>query len=43
MKFSIGIVLMSLVLAFITYQLGYGGGKRENGREGRGLGGMPLW
>jgi hypothetical protein len=43
-KFWIGIVLLCIVLSFITYELGFGGGKREKGRNGNGpFGGMPFW
>jgi hypothetical protein len=39
MKFAAGLILMAFVLAFITYEMGWGGGKREHGRNG----GWPLW
>jgi len=32
MSFMIGITILSFMLAFITYQLAYGGGERKNGR-----------
>ena len=39
MKFTIGLILLCAVLSFITYQMGWGGGKREHGRN---EGGSPL-
>lgn len=39
MKFTIALILFGVVMSFITYEMGWGGGKREHGRNG----GMPLW
>jgi hypothetical protein len=41
MKFWIGVVLLCVVLSFVTYELGYGGGKREEGRSDVWRG--PFW
>jgi hypothetical protein len=31
MRFAIGLILMISIMAFFTYQFGWGGGKRSNG------------
>jgi len=44
MRFYIGLIMGFVIFSFIAYQLAYGGGKPEHGREGNGpFGGLPLW
>lgn len=40
MAFYVGLILTAIVLAFVTYQLGWGGGQHEHGRR---QGWLPYW